>query len=221
LIIILLNFTAIPDAVSAIFVGAFAPTAVAGGAVGALIQGFKRAAFSNEAGIGSASIAHSAVQTNHPATEGYVALLEPFIDTVVICTVTSLVIITTTYYEPDFARGLGGIEMTSAAFERNVSWSPVALALAATLFALSTMVSWAYYGLKGWTYLLGRGAASEKIFKVIFCFFVVLGSTIQLDAVLDFSDALVFLICVPNLIGLYLLAPIVRARLDEYDWDGG
>ena len=215
-VMLIMNAEALPWAFAQMLEGAFTAKGVAGGGLGAMVIGFQRAVFSNEAGIGSATIAHSAVRTSEPLTEGFVALLEPFIDTVVICTVTALVIITTTYYEPGFASGLGGIEMTSAAFERNISWSPYPLALAATLFALSTMVSWSYYGLKGWTYLVGHSPRSENVFKVVFCLFVVLGSTIQLDAVLDFSDALVFLICVPNLIGLYVLAPVVQQRLAAY-----
>ena len=181
-----------------------------------MIIGFQRAVFSNEAGIGSATIAHSAVRTDEPLTEGFVSLLEPFIDTIVICNVTALVIITTLYYDPAFTQGLDGIEMTSAAFERNISWSPYPLAVAAMLFALSTMVSWSYYGLKGWTYLVGEGTGKTHAFNFVFCAFVALGCTIQLDAVLDFSDALVFLICVPNLFGLYVLAPVVQKRLDRY-----
>jgi AGCS family alanine or glycine:cation symporter len=187
-----------------------------GGLLGALIVGFQRAVFSNEAGIGSATIAHAAVKTSEPITEGFVSLLEPLIDTVIICSATALVIITTSYYEPDFAQGLGGIEMTSHAFERNLSWSPPLLALAATLFALSTMVSWSYYGLKGWTYLFGTDKRTSNIFNLIFCVFVALGCTIQLEAVLEFSDAMVFLICVPNIFGLYILTPIVKRELAAY-----
>jgi AGCS family alanine or glycine:cation symporter len=149
-------------------------------------------------------------------TEGFVSLLEPFIDTIVICSATALVIITTSYYEPGFTDGLGGIDMTSAAFERNLSWSPYPLALAASLFALSTMVAWSYYGLKGWTYLFGEGRRSSAVFQLIFCAFIVLGCTIQLDAVLEISDALVFLICVPNILGLYLLTPVVQRELKGY-----
>jgi AGCS family alanine or glycine:cation symporter len=181
-----------------------------------MIIGFQRAVFSNEAGIGSATIAHSAVKTNEPLTEGFVSLLEPFIDTLVICNATALVVITTLYYDPNLANGLGGIAMTSAAFERNVSWSPYPLAVAATLFAFSTMVSWSYYGLKGWTYLVGESRWARVAFNGVFCIFVALGCTLQLDSILDFSDAMVFLICVPNLLGLYLLAPVVKARLDDY-----
>jgi AGCS family alanine or glycine:cation symporter len=213
---LIMNAEALPWAFAAMFKGAFTAEGVAGGGLGAMIIGFQRAVFSNEAGIGSATIAHSAVRTDEPLTEGFVSLLEPFIDTIVICNVTALVIITTLYYDPAFTQGLGGIEMTSTAFERNVSWSPYPLAVAAMLFALSTMVSWSYYGLKGWTYLVGEGTGRTHAFNLVFCGFVALGCTIQLDAVLDFSDALVFLICVPNLFGLYVLAPVVQKRLDRY-----
>ena len=174
-VMLAMNAEAVPWALAQMLEGAFTAEGLAGGGLGAMIVGFQRAVFSNEAGIGSATIAHSAVRTDEPLTEGFVSLLEPFIDTVVICTVTALVVITTTYYEPEFASGLGGIEITSAAFERNISWSPYPLALAATLFALSTMVSWSYYGLKGWTYLVGEGVRSENVFKLIFCLFVALG----------------------------------------------
>jgi len=215
-VMLAMNASALPFAVSAILDGAFSLESATGGALGALIVGFQRAVFSNEAGIGSATIAHAAVRTDYPATEGYVALLEPFIDTVVICSTTALVVITTSYYDPNFAAGLDGISITSAAFERNVSWAPIPLALAATLFALSTMISWSYYGLKGFTYLAGESVTAERSFMAVFCVFVALGCTIRLDAVLDFSDALVFVICIPNIIGLYWLAPDVRAELARY-----
>ncbi len=215
-IVLVLNFEALPWAFRTMFEEAFTTQAAGGGAAGALIVGFQRAVFSNEAGIGSATIAHSAVRTREPLTEGYVSLLEPFIDTVVICQATALVIITTSYFEPGFTEGLGGIAMTSSAFERRFAWAPYPLALAATLFALSTMVSWSYYGLKGWTYLVGEGRRAENSFKAVFCLFVALGCMLQLEAILDFSDALVFLICIPNLLGLYVLAPVVQARLQNY-----
>jgi alanine or glycine:cation symporter, AGCS family len=157
------------------------------------------------------------VQTNDPVSEGYVSLLEPFIDTVVISTLTALVIITTLYYVPGFTEGMGGIEMTSRAFERNVTWSPYFIAVAGFLFAFSTMIAWAYYGLKGWTYLVGEGRLAEAGFKLVFCLFVVIGSSLQLGSILDFSDAMVFLICVPNIIGLYLLAPVVKRELMRHD----
>ena len=172
--------------------------------------------FSNEAGLGSASIAHSAVKTNFPATEGYVALLEPFIDTVVVCTLTALVIITTVY-DPLLANtGISGIEMTTRAFQSTISWSPIPLSVAAILFAFSTMLSWSYYGLKAFTYLFGEANITQLIFKFIFCVFIVIGSAIQLNALIDLSDALVFIVAIPNLIGLYILAPIVRAEIEKY-----
>lgn len=217
LVMLVMNYEAIPYAVDAIIGGAFSPEGVSGGAIGVMIIGFQRAVFSNEAGIGSASIAHSAVLTKEPITEGYVSLLEPFIDTVVISTLTALVIVTTFYYDPDFNEGLGGIEMTSAAFARNISWAPYLIAVVGILFAFSTMIAWAYYGLKGWTYLVGETVWASNLFKLVFCLFVALGCSIQLDAVLDFSDALVFLICIPNIIGLYMLAPLVRKELRSYN----
>lgn len=215
-VVLVLNASALPWALGRIVAEAFATDAVAGGALGALVIGFQRAVFSNEAGIGSASIAHSAVRTDHPASEGHVALLEPFIDTMVICMATALVIVTTGYYEPDFAEGLDGIAMTSAAFARVVPFFPPLLAIAGMLFAFSTMLAWSYYGLKGWTYLVGEHAGAERAFKVVFCAFIALGAMIQLSSVLDFSDAMVFLICIPNIIGLYLLAPRVREEVARY-----
>jgi AGCS family alanine or glycine:cation symporter len=201
-VMLVMNAEALPWAFRAMLAGAFSEQGMAGGALGAMIVGFQRAVFSNEAGIGSATIAHSAVETREPLTEGFVSLLEPFVDTVV--------------FEPGFGSELGGIEMTSAAFARNVGWSPYLLALAAALFALSTMISWSYYGQKGWTYLVGESRRSETSFNVIFCVFVALGASVKLDAVIRLSDALVFLICVPNILGLYVLAPVVRRHLEGY-----
>ena len=216
IIVILMNAGSIPQAIANIFTGAFTGEGVAGGALGAMIIGFQRAVFSNEAGIGSASIAHSAVKTDEPVTEGVVSLLEPFIDTIVICTITALVIGTAQVAAPDFAGDAQGVAMTSAAFEREFSWFPIPLAFAALLFAFSTMISWSYYGLKGWTYLFGEGEMGQKIYKIMFCAFVALGCVVQLGPILDISDALVFLICVPNILGLYFLAPIVKREMNSY-----
>ncbi len=215
-LILVMNREALPFALNAMVSGAFSAPGVAGGALGVMVIGFQRAVFSNEAGIGSAAIAHAAVQTDDPITEGYVSLLEPLIDTVVISTLTALVIITTLYYVPGFTEGMGGIEMTSRAFERNLAWSPYFIAVAGFLFAFSTMIAWSYYGLKGWTYLVGEGRGADAGFKLVFCLFVVIGSSIELGAILDFSDAMVFLICVPNIIGLYVLAPVVRRELARH-----
>ena len=216
IIVILMNANTIPQAISNIFTGAFTGEGVAGGALGAMIIGFQRAVFSNEAGIGSASIAHSAVKTDEPVTEGIVSLLEPFIDTIIICTITALVIGTAQVADPGFAGDAQGVAMTSAAFEREFSWFPIPLAFAALLFAFSTMISWSYYGLKGWTYLFGESVTGQTIYKIIFCAFVALGCVVQLGPILDISDALVFLICVPNILGLYFLAPIVKKEMNSY-----
>lgn len=217
LLIILMSLGEVGAAFSAIISGAFAPTAVAGGAVGALIQGFKRAAFSNEAGVGSAAIAHSAVQTKHPATEGYVALLEPFIDTVVICTMTSLVITITGSWIPQGVEGhLSGIALTAKAFSSQWGGFNYILAIAAVLFAFSTMISWSYYGLKAWTYLFGEGKAKELVYKFIFCVFVVIGASMNLGPVIDFSDAMIFTMAIFNIIGLYFLMPKVKELLRDY-----
>ncbi|MEM1141250.1 MAG: alanine/glycine:cation symporter family protein [Pseudomonadota bacterium] len=216
LVIIAMSYEQIPGALSLIMSSAFSAESVTGGMVGAIIVGFQRALFSNEAGIGSASIAHSAVQTNHPPSEGLVSLLEPFIDTVVICTLSSLVVVTTAFPYGLIDQGYEGIELTSAAFAYHVSWAPYPLAVAALLFAFSTSISWSYYGLKGWTYLVGEGQVMQGLFKIVFCAFLALGCMIQLTAVLDFSDAMVFLIAIPNILGLYFFAPEVKKDVREY-----
>lgn len=214
MVIIVANITELPAAVMAIFNGAFSAEGVTGGAIGALIQGFKRAAFSNEAGVGSASIAHSAVRTKEPITEGLVALHEPFIDTVVICTMTALVIIITGSYSNE--AGMSGVELTSSAFGSVFSWFPYILALAVILFAFSTMLSWSYYGAKCWTYLFGESKTADLVFKVIFCVFVVIGSSMTLGPVVDFSDSAIFAMAIANIIGLYILFPVVKKDLDSY-----
>ncbi len=218
------HFTDIPAAFGSIISGAFNSDAMYGGFIGVLIQGFRRSAFSNEAGVGSASIAHSAAKTDEPISEGIVALLEPFIDTVVICTITALVIIITNYggagpefmYDELTSERLVDINITSAAFGSVISWFPTVLAVAVILFALSTMISWSYYGMKCWTYLFGESRTNEIIYKVIFCIFVVIGSAIGARAVFSFGDAMIFAMCFPNVLGLFLLMPKVKAALNSY-----
>ena len=232
LVIIFMHADQIGWAFGQIFAGAFTGLGVAGGMVGALIQGFRRAAFSNEAGVGSAAIAHSAVRTKEPITEGFVSLLEPFIDTVVICTMTALVIIITQQLvvDPDTGNymlneagnaiatvdGNTGVSLTSAAFGSAFSWFPFILAIAVVLFAFSTMISWSYYGLKAWTYLFGEGETKELIFKIIFCIFVVIGAAANLGPVIDFSDAAIFAMAVVNVFALYFLMKVVRQELASY-----
>jgi len=223
MVVLFIYIDKLPWAFGQIFVGAFSAEGVAGGVVGALIQGFKRAAFSNEAGVGSAAIAHSAVQTDQPVSQGFAALLEPFIDTVVICTMTALVIIITGHVSAGgltpLAGGATGVGLTSAAFGSAVSWFPYVLAVAVVLFAFSTMITWSYYGLKAWTYLLGDSMASELVFKFMFLAFVVIGSSMGLGPVIDFSDSMIFAMALANIVGLYFLMPVVKRELDKY-WAG-
>lgn len=219
------HFSLIDDAFRVIMEGAFTPQAGLGGLVGVLIIGFRRAAFSNEAGAGSAAIAHSAVKTKFPASEGLVALLEPFIDTVVICTMTALVII---FYNFNgvFEYGTGsvivngvsveGSTLTSLAFGERISWFPYVLTVAIVLFAVSTMISWSYYGLQSWKYLFGRSKAADLSYKVIFLVFIVIGAAANMSAVWGFSDAMILALVFPNMLGLLLLFPRVREELNRY-----
>ena len=216
LVIISLSWQNIPLAISTAVSSAFGADAMAGGALGALIMGFQRALFSNEAGLGSASIAHSAVQTRSPASEGLVGLLEPFIDTVVVLTLSSLVILTTAMPNGLMGGGLSGIELTSAAFAFHLPWSPYLIAFAAILFAFSTALAWSYYGLQAWNYLVGIGKWRTLGFQLVFLTFFALGCVLELKAVLDFSDAMIFLIALPNLVALYLFAPMVRREVETY-----
>tara|TARA_B100000767_G_scaffold101105_1_gene97103 strand:- start:1221 stop:2837 length:1617 start_codon:yes stop_codon:yes gene_type:complete len=235
LIIIFANFSYIGDAFGLIFNGAFTPMAGLGGFVGVLIVGFQRAAFSNEAGAGSAAIAHSAVKTKFPASEGVVALLEPFIDTVVICTMTALVII---FFNIDgsnmqsvFKYGgdglsnvvlnsdgssIGGVDLTSMAFDSVIPGFSYILTIAIVLFAFSSMISWSYYGLQSWKYLFGKGKTADMVYKILFLLFVVIGAAATLDAVIKFSDAMILALVFPNMIGLLLLFPKVRDDMKKY-----
>lgn len=214
LIVIMINITSVGDAFMLIFDGAFNAEAAAGGFIGVLIQGFRRAAFSNEAGVGSASIAHSAAKTEEPVSEGIVALLEPFIDTVIVCTMTALVIIFTGEYAN--TDGLSGAILTSKAFGKSIPWFPYVLTIAIVLFAFSTMISWSYYGERAWAYLFGQGKIASLVYKGIFLVFVVIGASIELGAVVDFSDMMILGMAFPNILGLIILSPEVRKDLREY-----
>jgi AGCS family alanine or glycine:cation symporter len=225
------NFSFIDDAISLIIKEAFNPTAISvGGFIGVLMVGFKRAAFSNEAGAGSASIAHSAVKTKYSASEGLVSLLEPFIDTVVICTMTALVIIifnsTGAFVYGGDGMGGGGViidgvmyegaGITSKAFAEYIPYSNVFLTIAVVLFAVSTMISWSYYGLQSWKYLFGRGKVADMTYKVLFLIFVVIGAAASMNSIWAFSDAMIFAMVFPNMIGLFFLFPIVKEQLNKY-----
>lgn len=218
LIIILANISALPSAIILIIKSAFGLDAAGGGLVGALIIGVQRATYSSEAGVGSAAIAHAAVRTKEPLTEGYVALLEPFIDTVVVCAVTALVIILTGVYEPYVgAENLKGIVITSAAFESMYSWYPIVLLVSVLLFAFSTLVAWAYYGAQAAGYLFGTSRAVDVTFKLLLCLALSTGAAIQLSAIVDFIDAMLFGMCIPNIIALYLLLPELRRDVRVYE----
>lgn len=235
LIIIFANFSDIGTAFKLIFEGAFTPMAGLGGLVGVLIVGFQRAAFSNEAGAGSAAIAHSAVRTKYPASEGVVALLEPFIDTVVICTMTALVIIffningtdVQSVFDYSAAHGssvllnatgepINGVDLTSMAFDSVIPHFSYVLTIAIVLFAFSTMISWSYYGLQSWKYLFGKGKTADLVYKILFLLFVVIGAAATLDAVIKFSDAMILALVFPNMIGLFFLFPKVRDEMKRY-----
>lgn len=219
IVIIFAHFSDIPSAFSQIIDGAFNPEGITGGLLGVLVIGFQRAAFSNEAGVGSAAIAHSAVKTKYPASEGLVALLEPFIDTVVVCTMTALVIIITNGDGSIMEYGVkapDGVLATSKAFASVIPWFPYVLTLAVVLFALSTMLSWSYYGLQAWMFLFGRSKVSDYTYKIIFCTFIIIGSAVSLGAVTDFSDAMIFAMSVPNIIGCVILYPKVKEELVRY-----
>ena len=230
LFIIFSNFHFIDDAISLIITEAFTPKAtIAGGFIGVMIQGFRRAAFSNEAGAGSAAIAHSAVNTKYAASEGFVGLLEPFIDTVVVCTMTAIIIVmfnlNDAFVYGDVINGqalmadgsrLGGVNLTSLAFENAIPGSSYVLVIAVTLFAFSTILSWSYYGLQSWKYLFGRGKWTDLTYKIIFLMFTILGAAITLDAVIKFSDAMILALVFPNMIGLLLLFPKVRSEMRRF-----
>ena len=223
------NFSFVDDAFGLIFSEAFNPQAIGvGGVIGVLLVGFKRAAFSNEAGAGSASIAHSAVKTKYSASEGLVALLEPFIDTVVICTMTALVIIIFNFGGAFEYGGNGegavlinGVEyegagITAKAFAQYIPYSNVFLTVAVVLFAVSTMISWSYYGLQSWKFLFGRGKTADLTYKVLFLIFVVIGAAASMKSIWGFSDAMIFAMVFPNMVGLYFLFPMVKKQLNRY-----
>lgn len=214
LIIIGKNIFQIDDAFMKIFIGAFSAKAFFGGAAGAIAVGFQRAAFSNEAGVGSAAIAHSAAKTDVPISEGIVSLLEPFIDTVVICTMTALVIIFTGF--DNAGPSLTGSQLTSSAYASVVPWFKYVLTISILFFAYSTMISWSYYGLKAWTYLFGETKKMKLAYNLLYLSFVVIGSSASLANVMEFSDMMILSMAFPNLVGLYILAPEVKIDLNKY-----
>ncbi|MFF0902247.1 UNVERIFIED_CONTAM: alanine/glycine:cation symporter family protein [Kocuria sp. CPCC 205316] len=224
LIVILANLGQVPGAIASIIDGAFSPEGMAGGVLGVMIVGFQRAAFSNEAGLGSAAIAHSAVKTRRPVSEGFVALFEPLVDTVLICTMTALAIIIAG--APSLQAGIDqvqagggapdGVILTSDAFATVLPWFPIVLAVAVVLFAFSTLITWFYYGLKSWEYLFGRSRLSDNIFRGIYLFFTVAGCVLTFSEVIAFADAALFVCGFVNLLGVYLLLPVIKRDMKEY-----
>ncbi|MEM6781368.1 MAG: alanine/glycine:cation symporter family protein [Pseudomonadota bacterium] len=214
LVVIALNIPALPGALVTIVQMALTPEAGFGAVLGALLMGVQRAAFSNEAGVGSAAIVHATAKTDQPISQGFVGMLGPFIDTIIICMVTALVIVITGSYIG--GEGMEGVALTSRAFESAIPWFPYVLALTVLLFAYSTMISWSYYGLKCTTYLFGEKPAIELGYKLLFCGMTVIGASATLDSIILFSDAMIFAMAIPNAIGLYLLAPELKKDLKIY-----
>jgi AGCS family alanine or glycine:cation symporter len=210
------NAGAIPGAVSLILGSAFATDSITGGLIGAFVAGMRRAVFSSEAGIGTAVVAHAQARTREPASEGMVALLEPFIDTVLICTLTGLTIVVAGVWNPATNGGLEGVAMTSAAFGTVASWFPAVLAVAVLLFAFSTVISYGFYGGEGFQHLAGHGRWQAMAYKLAFCALLPLSAVLDLGKIVDLIDSLFFLMAIPNIIGLYLLAGPLRAEVDRY-----
>lgn len=214
LIIIGKNIRFIDEAFLQIWNGAFHPDALKGGFMGVMLMGFRRASFSNEAGIGSASIAHSASKTDRPVSEGLVSLLEPFIDTVLVCTMTALVLVFTGYAENP--QNLTGSNLTNAAFTSIFSWFDWVLMAAIIMFAYATMISWSYYGMKSWAYLFGEKWWIKQSFNLLFMICTVIGTVSGLGAVIDFSDMMILGMAFPNIIGLFIMSGEVKADLKAY-----
>ncbi len=214
LTVLVANAGRLPEALATIVRTAFVPESIAGGVIGAIVQGFRRAAFSNEAGIGSAPMAHATVRTKEPMSQGFAALLEPFLDTVIICLLTALAIVVTGVYQGGAA--VEGIALTSAAFATVVPWFPIVLSAAAILFALSTVLSWGYYGEQAWTWLFSASARSRISYRILLCAIISTGGTFELAQVVNLVDSLNFCMAIPNLIAVYLMLPELRADLAAY-----
>lgn len=212
-VILVYYYDRIPNTLGLIFSDAFSWKSATGGFIGAMVAGLRRASFSNEAGIGSSPIVHATVKTEIPVTEGLVALLEPFIDTVIVCTMTALIVVTSGVYTQ---QAHDGVALTSASFAAVLPWFPYMLSVAVILFAFSTMISWSYYGLRSWNYIFGRSKFSFILYTLIFCAFTVIGASMNLNSVVGFSDAMIFAMGIPNIIGLYFLAPEVKKDLAAY-----
>lgn len=215
LVIIALHFSHIPFVIKTILHEAFFPQAVTGGVIGSIIIGMRRSIQSNEAGSGSAPIAYAAVRTKEPISQGFVSLMEPFFDTIIICSLTAFVIIITGEYL-NYNSSITGVELTSSAFAGTLPLFPYVLAIVIILFAVSTIISWSYYGQKAWNYIFGEGKKRARVFQIIFCFFIVIGSAMNLKSVIDFTDATMLAMALPNLIAIFILLPEIKTDLVDY-----
>ncbi len=215
LYIILINFSLLPQTLKLAFTSAFNVDAATGGLIGAMIAGIKRAVFSNEAGIGSAPIAYAPAKSSSHLNTGFMSLLSPFVDTILICSMSALVIIITGEYK-NGGDGIQGVELTSRAFESALTWFPIVLSICITLFALSTLITWSYYGLRCWTYIFGISTFSKYSYQFIFLMCTVLGASINLGSVVNFSDSMIFAMSIPNIIALYFLAPGLKKDLENF-----
>lgn len=215
LIIILTNLVNIPHALAIIFEEAFFPKALAGGMIGCIIIGMRRSIQSNEAGSGSAPIAYAAVKTKEPVSQGFVSMIEPFFDTIIVCSMTAFVIILTGQYL-NYREGISGVELTSSAFASVISFFPYILAVVIILFAISTIISWSYYGQKAWGYIFGEGFKRTKAYQLMFCGFIIVGSAMNLRSIIDFTDATMLAMAVPNLIAVFVLIKEIKSDLIEY-----
>ena len=220
LFIIITHITKVPEAIGLIFSMAFTQNALYGGVVGVFVWGIKRSTFSNEAGLGSAAIAHAAAKTDEPVREGIVAMIGPFIDTIIVCTMTAMVVIVTGAWNDPSIPQSAGVTLTTKAFEGSISWFPYILTITIGLFAYSTMISWCYYGERGWIYLLdhfgGLGLRTVVIFRIAFIGFIILGAVSELKDVVGFSDLLVLSMAFPNIVGSIVLAPRVLHKVKDY-----
>ena len=214
LIVILANFMNIPHAIALIIHEAFNPTAVAGGVIGTIIIGLRRSVQSNEAGTGAAAIVYATAQTKEPVSQGFVALLETFL-TGVLCLFTSFAIVFSGACT-HAAKEISGIELASNAFQSVIPFFPIILSIIAVMFALSTLISWAYYGQKAWTFLFGEGKKRVLAFNLIYCLFIIIGSAMNVKSVIDITDAMMIALCVPNIIVLYILCPEIKRDLKAY-----
>ncbi len=215
LIVIFANWHNIPSAIALICREAFHPTAVAGGVFGTIIIGLRRSVQSNEAGTGAAAIVYATAQTKEPVSQGFVALLETFL-TGVLCLFTSFAIVFSGVLDMSSVGTISGIELASNAFQSVIPFFPIVLSLIAVLFAMSTLISWAYYGQKAWTFLLGEGKKRVFTFNMIYCVFIVIGSVMNVASVINITDAMMMALCIPNVIVLYILAPEIKRDLKVY-----